>query len=148
MKPRTALLLPLFALAPLVGLADEPKLSCIKDVTYSQEFLAKYPKAGAACREVVMKDGQKWIRFDAHVVKVSGIEVTAELIDDFNNAVGKLTVSAAPDVAVDMNGKPTKYGQLKTGDELSFWVPESRWGFYAAPGTLNTGQFKVVNSSK
>ena len=147
MKPSTALLVALFALAPLVGLADEPtKLSCINDVTFSQEFLAKYPKAGAACREVVVKNGQKWARFSAHVVKVSGNEVTAELIDDFGNAVGTLTVNAAPDVPIDMEGKPTKFSQLRQGDKLSFWVPESRFGVYAAPGALNTGQFKVVNN--
>ena len=147
MKPRTALLLSLFALGPLVGLADEPtKLSCIKDVTFSQEFLAKYPKAGAACREVVAKNGQKWVRFSAHVVKVSGINVTAELIDDFNNVVGTVTVNAAPDAPIDMDGKPAQYSQLQVGDKLSFWVPESRYGFYAAPGTLKTGQFRVVNN--
>ena len=147
MKPRTALLLSLFALAPLVGVADEPtKLSCIKDVSFSQEFLTKYPKAGAACREVVLKDGQKWVRFSGHVVKVSGNDVTAELIDDFNNSVGTVTVNAAPDAAVELGGKPAKYAQLHEGDTLSFWVPESRYGFYAAPGTLKTGQFRVVNN--
>ncbi len=67
--------LAVFALTaiPLVGAAaDQPKLSCIKDITFSQEFLERYPKAGAACHEVVMKDGQKWARFDANVVKVKG----------------------------------------------------------------------------
>ncbi len=57
-----------FVATPLVGFAqDEVKLSCIKDIVFSQEFLANYPKAGAACREVVMRDGAKWARFDANV---------------------------------------------------------------------------------
>lgn len=40
----------LVVVMPLIGFADDqPKLSCTKDIVYSQEFLAHYPKAGAAC---------------------------------------------------------------------------------------------------
>ena len=130
---------------PLVGIADEPtKLSCAKDVTFSQEFLAKYPKAPAACREVMMKDGEKWISFNAHVVKVEGNNVTANFTDDFHNVVAKLTVSAAPDARIDVGGTPTKFSSLHEGDKLSFWVPESKFGFYAAPGASESNKFTVV----
>jgi len=134
------------AATPMIGMAQsQPRLSCVKDVVYSQEFLARYPKAGAACRQVVMKDGQKWVRFDANVVKVSGRRVTADFIDKYGHSVGVLTVQASPDARVLMRGRKVRYSKLARGDRLSFWMPESRVGFYAAPGALHSTQLAVVD---
>jgi hypothetical protein len=136
------------AVTPLVGLADDQsKLSC-KDVTYSEEFLAHYPKAGAACREVKMKDGQKWVRFQADVTKVKGDEVTANIVDKYSNTVSTLTVKAAADARVMVNGKDTKYSQLAEGDKLDVWLPESKLGFYAAPGASNVQKLAVVSRTE
>jgi len=48
------------AVSPLAAVAqDQPpngsKFSCVTGITYSQEFLSRYPRAGAACREVQMR---------------------------------------------------------------------------------------------
>ena len=75
------LVLPLTCLADTQG--EQPKLSCIKDFTFSHEFLARHPNAGAACREVAIKDGVKWVRFEAEITKVvaQDHEITANFID-------------------------------------------------------------------
>jgi hypothetical protein len=135
--------------APLVGLAeDQPKLSC-KDFTYSQEFLAQYPKAGAACREVIMKDGQKWVRFEADIKKVNGNEATGDIIDNHGNTVSTLTVEAAADTRVSMsNGAKKKFSQLQAGNKLMVWLPESKVGFYAAPGASDMDKLAVVKRTE
>jgi hypothetical protein len=136
------------AATPLIGLADDqPKLSC-KDVTYSKEFLTHYPKAGAACREVVMKDGEKWVRFDADVSKVQGDEVSADIRDKYNNTVSTLTVKAAADARVMVSGKETKYSSLAAGDHLTIWMPESKLGFYAKPGASEAEKLSVVKRTE
>src|SRR5262249_42146683 len=136
------------ATAPLVGAAQEaPKLSCIKDITFSQEFLARYPKAGAACREVVQKDGQKWVRFDADVANVAGNRVTADFKDDYGNPVETVTFEAAPDARVSVNGKDVKFSSLQKGDTLSFWMAEARLGFYGTPGTKGSSKLAVVSDT-
>jgi len=134
----------------LAALAEEtPKLSCIKDITYSQEFLARYPKAGAACREVVMKDGKKWARFDADVVDVRGNQVTANFNDRYKQSVATLTFSAAPEARLTIGGKEAAFSELRSGDTISVWISESRMGFYAKPGALEISKFAVVsNTSK
>jgi hypothetical protein len=134
------------SLAPIVTMADDqPKLSCVKDFTFSQEFLAKYPKAAAACREVVMKNGMKWARFDANVTKVKGKNITADFLDQYDQKIRTLTFTATPDATVTVDGKTEKFADLREGDALSFWVSEARAGFYAKPGSLNSGKFAVVN---
>jgi hypothetical protein len=136
------------AAAPILGAAQgEAGLSCIKDVVYSQEFLARYPKAGAACREVVQINGEKWVRFDADVVKVKGNQVTANFLDSYKTAVGTVTFAATPDARVVVDGKKTKYSALRQGDTLTFWVPESRMGFYAAPGASESTKLAVVSDT-
>ena len=122
------------AAAPLLSAAQEPeKLSCIKDVVYSQQFLAKYPRAPAGCREVELRDGQKWIRFEARVVKVDGNQMTADFIDNHDQTIATLTFQAGPNAMVQVDGRDTKYKNLKSGDDLTLWVPESRFGFYSNP---------------
>jgi hypothetical protein len=147
MKP-SILIAAILAATPMVALAQTPStLTCIHDITYSQEFLTRYPKAGAACREVVLKDGQKWVRFEADVVKKSGRRVTVDFIDKFGNSVGVMTIQASPAARVLVDGHELRYSLLRRGDKLSFWMPESRVGFYAAPGASASTQLAVVDTA-
>lgn len=139
--------LTLFALVatPLVGAAaDESNLSCIKDFTYSQDFLDRHPKAGAACREVIMKDGQKWARFDARLVKLKGDQVTVDFLDTSREPLETMTFIVSPDARVVVNGKKVSYDALERGETLSFWLPEGKIGFYAAPGAAQFKEIKVA----
>jgi hypothetical protein len=147
MSTSTRLIVFTLAMTPFAALAaDPPKLSCLKDIVFSQEFLQRYPNAGAVCREVVMKEGTKWARFDANVVSVKGNQVKADFLNSYDQAVSAVTFAMSPDARVTMNGKEIKGTELKPGDSLSFWVPESRAGFYAAPGAAESKKLAVVSS--
>ena len=149
MKVRVKLTLVALTAVPLVGAAaDETKLSCIKDFTFSQDFLQRHPQAGAACREVIMKDGQKWARFDARVVGLKSEQVTVNFLNSVNQPVDTLTFVPPPDARVVVNGQEMTYGALGKGDLLSFWVPESRAGFYAAPGAAQLKELRVARAEK
>jgi len=121
--------------------------SCISNITFSQEFLSRYPNAGGACREVKKEDGHKWARFDADVVRVRGNRVTANFVDRSDRSLGAITFDAAPEARVDVNGRRTRFSSLKAGDRLSFWMPEDRVGFYAQPKALDTTKLAVVGSA-
>lgn len=120
--------------------------SCISNIVFSQEFLTRYPQAGRACREVKMESGEKWARFDAEVVQVRKNRVTANFVDRSDKSLGTITFDAAHDARVDVNGRQRKFSSLKPGDKLSFWMPESRVGFYAEPGASQTTKLAVVSS--
>lgn len=145
MKTRATLILAALTAMPLFSVAaDESKMSCIGHFTFSQDFLKRHPKAGAACREVVMKDGQKWARFDARVVELKGKEVTVNFLDTANQPIEKMTFTAPEDARVVVNGQEMTYSALGRGDPLSFWVPETRAGFYAAPGAARLTELRVA----
>ena len=122
--------------------------SCISHITFSQEFLERYPKAGAACREVKVENGEKWARFDANVVRVRRNRVTADFVDRYDRSVGSITFDASPDARVEVNGRAERFSSLRPGDKLSFWMPESRVGFYAQPGASQTTKLAVVGSEE
>jgi hypothetical protein len=133
---------------PLAGLAQtQPQqLSCIKDITFSQEFLAKYPNAPAACQEVIEANGQKWARFNAQTEKVKNGQATFAFSDPYGNSITHLTFAFTPDAQVNVEGQPIMASSLKKGDEVTFWVPENRFGFYAQPGATENKHFALVSS--
>lgn len=118
--------------------------SCISNITFSQDFLSRYPNAGAACREVKVENGHKWARFDADVVRVRRNRVTVNFVDRFDKKVSTITFDAARDARVDVNGRQKRFSTLKPGDKMSVWMPEERVGFYAEPGASETTKLAVV----
>jgi hypothetical protein len=132
---------------PLTGVAQEqPKLSCVKDITYSKEFLSKFPHAGAACSAVVMANGQKWARFNAEVKNVQGNHLTVSFIDNHENPVSTMTFSFDPTAQVTLeNNEQKAASSVEEGDKLLVWMPESRIGFYAKPGALKSQHFALVS---
>jgi hypothetical protein len=120
--------------------------SCIKDITYSQEFLAKYPRAPAACRQVIEANGQKWARFEAKTSAVENGQATFDFIDQSGMSVANLTFAFTPDATVEVGGRPMMASALKEGDMVTFWIPEKRFGFYAQPGALENNKFRLVSS--
>jgi hypothetical protein len=133
------------ATTPLVAVAQDASKPTCGNFVFSKEFLKAYPKGPAACSEVVVKDGIKWVRFDANVTDVNGNEVTADFLNPMKAPVLTLTFTAPPDATLDVgDGKQAKFSTLRNGEEIYVWAPESRVGFYAAPGALNSGKLKVI----
>jgi hypothetical protein len=104
------------------------------DLTFSKAFLAKYPKAPAACIDARTYNGKKYARFDGKVYLIEGHSMTIQ----FNNAAGDVltavTVQPSTTASLLVNGKPEKFSELKVGDPISIWVSQDRFSFYSAPG--------------
>ena len=119
--------------APLSGVwADTPdpnslpKVSC-SDFKYSEAFLAKYPKAPAACVEGRTYKGINYAKFNGKVTKVSSNSVTIDVLNSVGTPITPLTIQPAdPKAFILVNGKQTKISDLNQGDAVTFWVPQSR----------------------
>ena len=133
----------------LTGVAQgQPKLNCVKDVKYGQAFLAKFPDAGSACQEVKVVQGEKWVRFNAQVKQNQNNRLTVDLLNQSHEHTGNpLTFEYTPDATLTLENKNVKAASaVKKGDKVMVWVPESRFGFYAQPGDVESKQFKVVSA--
>lgn len=121
--------------APLATAADAKAPSC-GDITYDAEFLAAYPRAAAACQEVVESSGKRAVRFSATVAKVKKDHI--QLV--FLNTMGKpiepkqtLTLLPQSGQTLRVNGKDVAYDKLAKGDKVDFWIPEKTLGVISNP---------------
>jgi hypothetical protein len=133
---------------PLTGVAQaQPKLNCVKDVSYNKEFLAKFPDAGSACQEVTVVGGEKWVRFDAQVKHNKDHQITVDFLNTTGEHTSKpMTFAYTPDATLTLKNKDVKAASaVKEGDKVVIWVPESRFGLYAQPGAVESKHFALVS---
>src|SRR6516162_4136750 len=133
---------------PLTGVAQgQPKLNCVKDVKYGQEFLAKFPDAGSACQEVKVVGGEKWVRFDAQVKENKDNLMTVDFLNKSHEHTGNpMTFQYTPDATLTLDNKKVKAASaVEKGDKVMVWVPESRFGLYAQPGAAESKHFALVS---
>jgi len=142
MKIRSALLLAALTVSASIALADTPslsdpdslpKVSCT-EFAYSPAFLKKYPKAPAACQEGRVLNGVKYAKFTAKVFLVTPEFTTVQLLNVSGDPTTTFSFKAPASATMLINGKSTKMSDLKTGDQISFWVPEKRLAAQSLPG--------------
>ena len=92
-------------------------------VTWSQDALQKYPTIGAACQDVMQRDGKSYVKFTGEVVGVA--DGGRKLTIDFKGG-GVFTVSAPENMNVSINKQRTRVRDLRRGDQLSFYIPQDR----------------------
>jgi hypothetical protein len=132
----TALALPLSiatALAAESPMASDHKIAC-SEVKYGSEFLAKYPDAPAACLEAIEKDGKRYAKFQARVFLNSADRTTVELLNTRGDPLSTFSFKPAPDAGVMIDGKKTKFTDLKKGEKISFYVSADRLTASELPG--------------
>ena len=126
--------------APLSGVCADtpdpnslPKVSC-SGFKYSEEFLAKYPKAPAACVEGRTYKGVNYAKINGKVTKVSSSGVTVDVVDVAGSPVTPLIIKPTDkEASVLVNGQQTRMTDLNPGDSITFWMPQSRMEAHALP---------------
>lgn len=132
----SALALPLAISTALAEspMASDKKIACT-EMKYSSEFLSKYPDAPAACVEAVEKEGKRYAKFKAKVYLNSADRTTVQLLNTQGDPLTTFSIKPGPDAAVDIDGKKTKFKDLKTGEKISFYVSEDRLSASEQPGS-------------
>jgi hypothetical protein len=138
---KCALLATALALPLSIGIATASedfdkleKVACT-DLKYSAEFLAKYPKAPAACLEGRIADGKKYGKFTAKVYLNSPEVTTVQLLNVMGDSLTTFSFKPGPDAGISINGEKTKFKDLKTGEKITFWVSEDRMTASELPGS-------------
>jgi hypothetical protein len=133
MKMRTAMV-GLVLIAPLSvawgAKAVDPetmtKVPC-SDLHFSKAFLQKYPQAPNACIEGRQdKSGAKYGKFHAKIYLNSSDRTTVQLLDAKGDTKTTFSFKPKPGSTITVNGKKTRVQDLSPGDELDFWIPETR----------------------
>ena len=133
----TALALPLSIGAAYAAKPVDPsklaKVEC-SELKFSEAFLERYPHAPAACMEARELDGKRYAKFDAKVYLTGPEITTVNLLNAKGDIVDTFSLKPGPDQKIKINGKETKFSELRPGEKLSFWVSEDRMEAAVLPG--------------
>ena len=107
--------------------AKLPKVEC-STLRYSQDFLAKYPKAPAACLEARIYKNQTYIKVSGKVYVTDKDTPTVAFMDAYGNSLSTVTIKDPGALRVILNHKEVDFSTLRVGQALSFWIPQSVFG--------------------
>ena len=97
------------------------------DLQFTTQITSVLPQANAACKEVVMKNGEPYARFSAEIVRVSGGTVHAK----FQRADGTWTdvysFTPARSATVQIAGRNYRYRDLAPTQQLDIYLPPDRF---------------------
>jgi hypothetical protein len=104
---------------------DKLPMERCSTIHYGKAFLEKHPKAPAACMEVRVYEGHRYMKVQGKVYIVDKDSLTVAFLDEFGNDLGTVTIKGQNAPSVIFNGKKVGFTALQTGEKLTFWVPES-----------------------
>jgi hypothetical protein len=132
----SALALPLsIGIAATIPNPDElPQVAC-SDMRYSAAFLAKYPKAPAACQDARVYNGERYAKFEAKVYISDPAFTTVQLLNVAGDMVTTFSLKPGPNEHVLVNGEETAFHDLKVGEKITFWISEKRLEAVELPGS-------------
>jgi hypothetical protein len=107
------------------------KVDCA-DLKFSAEFLARYPDAPKACIEAREYEGKRYAKFQAKVYLNSADRTTVTLLDPKGADLSTFSIRPGS-TSIKINGKDTKFSELRPGEKMTFWVSEDRMTASALP---------------
>jgi hypothetical protein len=112
---------------------ETPKETC-SNIEWNPAFLKAYPKAPVTCREITVKDGIKYAKFNGKVAKVDHQSVQVEVSDVADIPVTTIAFEVGVGGRITMGDKTEKVSDLRVGDQLTFWVREGAFGISPSLG--------------
>jgi hypothetical protein len=130
---------PAFA-APAV---DAP--SCA-DLSWQKQIVARYPNIAAACQEVVVSNSVRYARFTGELVRANRDgSVSFDFKDRDGRSLGKATtLQPAESQRAMIEGHAYRLSELRPGQQLSVYVPETRLAVATEPGAPPEAVAKMV----
>lgn len=123
---------------------DVDAASCAA-VSWHQDLLAAYPRAGLACHEVIVVNGERWARFETVFQQENrGGSVRSNFRDRQGRSMGSLTMMPAHDQRVLIDGREYAFSELQRGQVLNVYVPEGAYAFALTPGAPVAQRAQVV----
>ena len=101
-----------------------PRVECAS-LHYSDDFLQKYPKAPAACREARIYQGETYMKVQAKVYIKQAPMLSLDILDAYGNTLGTVLVKQPKSLRVLIDGQAIDAFALHRDEEVTVWVPES-----------------------
>jgi len=94
-----------------------------RDITWKPEVLAKYPHVAQACQGVVQKGGETYVKFVGTVANNSPVGLRMK----FKGSNESVLIKPTSGQQVSIGGQTYKAREMEPGQEMTFYVPSSRF---------------------
>jgi hypothetical protein len=111
-----------------------PKVNC-SELVYNHTFLAKYPKAPAACEEARVYHGVRYAKFSGKVSSNTPEALTVQFFNVAGDPLSLISLKPSASAKVVVSGETKTFADLKQGDPVTFWVSEKRYAFVTNPAS-------------
>lgn len=120
------------------------RASC-SEVEWHRDMRNNYPWVADACHEAVVVNGQKWARFEAEFQQLNRDgSIDSNFRDTRGRSLGSVSLQPASDQRVLLDGRSTRFSELRRGQVLNFYAPEGEFSFSTAPGASAAEQVQIV----
>ena len=128
----------LFAVACLgltiAGVCPAQNAHC-RDVQFSADVLARFPRIADACLDVIMRDGQHYAVLKAQLQDVSGNTLRVRVKQPDGSYTPPMSVKTKPELRLLIEGKPARVSELAPDQELTVYVRVDRPMIALAPAS-------------
>lgn len=121
--------------------AKLPKTTCF-NIKWNAGLLKSFPRAPAACQEVVKSNGTQYARFDATITEVDKDGVSVRFLNVAGDPGREMRLKPGANAMVRIGDRKVDYSKLSKGDKMTFWVPEDRIGVISDPS--DTAESTIV----
>lgn len=141
----------LLAALPLLAFSSLASALTCEDVVLSTEITSKFPTAQEACRDVVERDGQIFVKMRAELTRDGRLNTAEFRFKHADGSTGPTYSTELPsDWRISIDGSNRRLQDLRRGQVISIYLPSDRWEAHIAASDLEveTFTFIVINEAQ
>lgn len=119
------------ALALTSSVALAQALTC-GDIKFNSKTIERFPSVARSCNSVVERKGKLYVRLVAKVIRARRDSVLLYLVAPDGSRFEQ-EFKPPPGFRAMISGRPTPVRDLKRGQEIHLYLPESEWQVTNAP---------------
>jgi hypothetical protein len=110
-------------------------------VQWSDRAVQMYPTIAEACQSVEVRSGKTYVKFEGEVKK--NVDRGKQLVVRFKDG-GDMTLTPPAETKMYIDGRLTPVADLKSGDDLTFYIAEDRLAAQFPETNAVTTRYAVV----
>ncbi len=119
------LMLVLFIGLPSAGLAQD--LTC-DDISFTSMVTSQYPNVAGACLDVVERDGRRYAKLEATVVRIGSTSAVLRFTQRDGSRGPRVRVDTTEGpINVLLGGRRARLRSLERGQKIRIYLPGDRW---------------------
>ncbi len=104
------------------------------DIEYKPSTLERFPSVAQSCNSVVDRNGKLYVRLVAEVIRAKSDSVSIYLVGP-DGSKFRQEFEPPPGFRAMIGGRPTPLRDLRRGEEIHLYLPESDWQVVDATGS-------------